>query len=231
MTFVRGQTIVVREIWRGRLWSAVPHIWVDPYVTYVPQGTVGAYASNRGLPCTSGMTREERKLAALRTGRYRVVERSTDLSTLNFFTLGSWARISLGRTADGAFLGWYVNFESPVEAWSGGLQAKDLVLDLQIASDGSWQWKDRDSFATAVSDGLLPRDLLPKLEAEAERVLEMLDRHTGPFDPHWRDWRPEPAWKTSTLPAEMRIGAPRGSRYELFHGKRFPSLRTCGYRG
>lgn len=206
MTFHRGETVVVRELWRNRLWSAVPHIWVGRDITYVPQGTVGAYASNRDLAYTAGMTREERKLAAMRTCEYHVVERSTDLSTLYFFSPGSWARVNLGWSTGGAFLGWYVNFESPAEYWSGGLQSKDLVLDLQIAPDGRWCWKDRDSFDTAVSDGLLPGDLPPKLEAETVNVLKMLDRRTGPFDPQWPEWTPDPGWQTPTLPADMRIG-------------------------
>lgn len=205
MTFGRGQSIVVREMWRDRLWSAVPHIWVDNNVTYVPQGTVGTYASNRDLPYTKGMSREERKLAAMRTLDYRVVERSTDLAVLYFYRSGSWARVSLGWAGD-AFLGWYVNFETPVRLWSGGLQAKDLVLDLQIAPDGRWQWKDRDSFHMAVSEGLLSDDLLPKLEAEAESVLAMLRRRAGPFDPQWADWRPNRTWVAPTLPSDMRIG-------------------------
>lgn len=205
MTFHSGQTIVVREIWRNRLWSAVPHIWIDEYLTYLPQGTLGAYASNRDLPYTDGMTREQRKLAAMRTCDYRVVERTTDISTLHFFTPESWARINLGWS-ENRFLGWYVNFESPFELWYGGIQAKDLVLDLRIAPDAQWQWKDRDSFDTAVSDGLLPADLLPKLEAEAAIVLEMLRRRAGPFDPRWPDWKPDPTWETPILPAEMRSG-------------------------
>lgn len=206
MTVHRGQTVVVREMWRNRLWSAVPHIWAEPHVTYVPQGTVGAYASNRDLPYTDGMTREERKLAAMRTGNYRVVERSTDLSALYFFRPGSWARVNLGWSAGGVFLGWYVNFESPVEYWSGGLQSKDLVLDLQIAPDGGWHWKDRDGFDTAVSQGVFAPDLLPRLESEAKNVLQMRDRRTGPFDPRWREWTPDPRWDTPMLPADMRIG-------------------------
>lgn len=205
MTFRRGRPLVVRELWRDRLWSAVPHIWVASYVTYVPQGTVGAYASSRDLPYTKGMTREQRKLAALRTLDYRVVERSSDIAALYFYTPGSWARVSLGWSTD-TFLGWYVNFETPVESWRGGLQAKDLVLDLQIPPDGRWHWKDRDSFDIAVSDGLLPGDLLPTLEREARAVLEMRDRQAGPFEPRWHDGVPDPAWKTPVLPSDMGIG-------------------------
>jgi protein associated with RNAse G/E len=208
VTFHHGQTVVVREVWRDRLWSAVPHIWVDdgpPHITYVPQGTVGTYASNRGLPYTKGMTREERKLAAMRTCDYRVVERSTDISLLYFFTPGSWARVNLGWSDD-KFIGWYVNFESPVEYWSGGLQSKDLVLDLQISPDGRWRWKDRDSFAAAVADGLLAGDLLPQFERAAARILQLLDRRIGPFEPTWREWTPEPQWDTPVLPADMGIG-------------------------
>lgn len=216
MRFHRGQTVIVREMWRGRLWSAVPHIWVEDDITYVPQGTVGAYASNRDLAYSRGMTREQRKLAAMRTLDYRAVERSADLSTLHFFMPGNWARVNLGWTDD-EFLGWYVNFETPVESWDGGLQSKDLVLDLQIAPDGRWRWKDQDSFDTAVVEGVLPGDLLPNLEAAAAHVLEMLDQHAGPFDPGWREWTADPAWTTPMLPADMRAGGAAWTLREAFH--------------
>jgi len=205
----RGQTIVVREVWRDRLWSAVPHIWVqggDWWVTYLPRGTVAAYVSNKGLPGTEAMTREQRKIEAMRTCNYHVVERSIELSMLHFFMAGSWARVNLGWTAESAFTGWYVNFETPISVCTDGLETKDLVLDMHIAPDGAWKWKDRDSFDAAVAFGLFPDDLRPTLETAAEGVLAQHGRRIGPFDPAWLDWSPDPYWVTPALPVSMRVG-------------------------
>lgn len=100
--------MVVHEWWRGRLWSAVPHILIsvgDGFGTYLPAGTIGTYASSIGVSGRDQLPRAERKLLALETCVYRVVERSVSYSTLNFFRPGSHARVSLSWTRDGGFLG------------------------------------------------------------------------------------------------------------------------------
>lgn len=202
-------TLVVHEWWRGRLWSAVPHLLVtvdDGYLTYVPAGTAGTYASSIGVPGRSRLPRAERKLLALETCVYRVVERRAAYSTLNFFTPGSHARISLSWTPEGRFAGWYVNFEVPVTWALGGLRTLDLVADLLIRPDGGWEWKDRDDFDDAVRRGLLDGRLLETFEAEAERILGDAAAGAGPFSTAWRTWRPDPAWARPKLPARFQVG-------------------------
>ncbi len=109
--------MLVSEIWRGHLWSALPH-WVvrapdDELITWVGAGTPGTFATSRGIRGREHLSRAERKLAALRSCLYNVVEVPSSVSALNFFVEGSWARTSLGWDAEGTFLGWYVNFELP----------------------------------------------------------------------------------------------------------------------
>lgn len=217
--FRSGDVVAIRERWRGRLWSAVPHRWVGTYggqyVTFVPEGTAATYASNRDLPETADMPREQRKLRALETGVYRVVERRIDRSMLHFFTPGSWARVNLGWLPRRTFTGWYVNFEKPLTLDSKGLETMDLLLDLLIGPDGSARWKDRDSFDSAVERGLHPGDLLSTLEAAGRTMLAQHLRAQGPFHPMWRAWQPEPAWSMPELPEEYRVGGsawdgPRG---------------------
>lgn len=212
--FEAGDVLVVRERWRDRLWSAVPHRLVsgaEPYVTYVPEGTLATYASNRDLPGTRQKPRGQRKLAALETCVYEVVERRIDRPMLHFFTPGSWARVNLGWTVDHTFTGWYVNLERPLTVCPDGLETMDLVLDLCIDPDGRARWKDRDEFDDAVARGLHPADLLPVLEAAVEIVLDQQRRRSGPFDRKWRDWVPDPAWEAPVLPAAYRPGGPAWS--------------------
>jgi predicted RNA-binding protein associated with RNAse of E/G family len=208
----RGDTVVIRERWRDRLWSAVPHIAVEPYLTYLPDGTRATYASSVGVPGREALPRAERKLAALQTCIYRVVEQSIGLTMLHFFTPGSHARVNLGWTSDNTFTGWYVNLERPVTVHDDGLETMDLVLDLHIEPDGRWQWKDREHFDEAVRRGVLDAELLPVLEADAGRVLAELDRAEGPFAPAWRTWRPDPQWTVPQLPEVYRVG---GSAWQL----------------
>lgn len=189
-----------------RLWSAVPHVVVEPQVTYLPEGALGTYASSVGVPGREGLPRSQRKLAALETCVYRVVERSIGWSMLHFFTPGSYARVNLGWTADGTFTGWYVNLERPITTHEHGLETMDLVLDLHIAPDGSWRWKDREDYDETVRRGLLDAELLPVLEADARRVLDQHQRGDGPFAPHWRSWQPDPQWTVPVLPEIYRVG-------------------------
>jgi hypothetical protein len=146
----RGDTVVIRERWRDRLWSAVPHIAVEP-----GRGHAGDVREQCRRTGARGLARAERKLAALQTCIYRVAEQAIGLAMLHFFTPGSHARVNLGWTSDGTFTGWYVNLERPVTVHDDGLETMDLVLDLHIAPDGRWQWKDREHFDEAVRRGVL----------------------------------------------------------------------------
>ena len=199
--------MVLAEVWRGQVWSAVPRMVVerseDLWVTFAPTGVVGAYASSRGVPGREGLSRAERKLAAMESLVYNVVEAPTDLATLTFHTRGAWSSVNLGWK-DGEFVGWYVNFEQPYEETQYGLETMDLVLDLLIDPDGNPQVKDEDDYAAAVERGIL--DGTPDLEQEKARVLRELSAGRGPFDPAWITWRPDPAWPIPILPKEFRAG-------------------------
>jgi protein associated with RNAse G/E len=210
-----GDILVVQERWRGHLWSAVPHVAVaagEGYVTYVPSGTAATYASSIGVPGRDHLPRSERKLLAMQTCVYEVVERYLVPAALHFFTPGSWARVSLGWEADGMFMGWYVNFERPVTATPDGLQTMDLVLDMIVRPDRTWDWKDRTEFDEAVRRGVLDAGLLETLETEAEGVLARMRSRTGPFDESWSAWRADPGWVRPVLPPEFQVDGHRWRR-------------------
>lgn len=197
---------LVTETWRGRLWSAVPHVLVertdDSVITFIPTGTVGAYATSRGLPGTENLSRSERKLKALETLDYQVVEAPHPISTLNFFTRSAWSRVTLGWDETG-FLGWYVNFEVPYSATSRGLDTMDLVLDLTIDPTGTPEWKDRADYDEALRRALIAPETAAALTTETTRVLTQQAAAQGPFDPSWGDYTPTPG-PLPTLPPEYR---------------------------
>ncbi|MGW5362740.1 DUF402 domain-containing protein [Actinopolymorpha pittospori] len=205
-----GGTLVVQEYWRGHLWSAVPHVLVvaeaDQYVTYLPAGAAATYASSVGIPGRDHLSRAERKLLAMESCVYRVVERQVAPETLHFFTRGSWARVNLGWTTERTFLGWYVNFELPATPSGTGLRTMDLVLDILIGPDGEWAWKDRADFDEAVRRGVLDPKLLATFEAESDRVRARAASRLGPFDERWQTWRPDPGWCMPVLPPEYQVG-------------------------
>ena len=59
--FEIGATITAEERWHGLLWSAVPARVIkstpSALVSYLPTGTVGTFATNRGLPETARWAR------------------------------------------------------------------------------------------------------------------------------------------------------------------------------
>jgi hypothetical protein len=110
---------------------------------------------------------------------------------------------------DGAFLGWYVNLELPAVRWRGGVDTVDHDLDVVVAPDRSWRWKDEDE----LREHLRHPDTYWVDDAEAvwadgHRVVKEIETGAFPFDGSWTDFRPDPAWG---VPAELPPGwdAPR----------------------
>lgn len=213
--FEPGSVIVVEERWRGRLWSAEPHrvISSDParLLTEVPAGTVGCYASNRGLPEAEGLTRDQRKHLALKTLVARPLLVPDRLDKIFVFEPDRWSRVNLAWDHDQELLCWYVNFDLPVRPTDDGLWGKDLVLDLLVHPDGSWTVKDADDFERAVAEGILAPGLRPVLEAETRRVLADHEHRRGAFAPELTRLRPRPG-EPPVLPAGYLPGGERWRR-------------------
>ncbi|QGN34875.1 hypothetical protein [Microlunatus sp. Gsoil 973] len=95
-TFDIATTVIVEERWHGLLWSAFPARVItstaDELVRYTPEGTIATYATNRDLPEAEGLTREERKLLALKTRQAVVAERPDSPHKLNIHRAGHCLR-------------------------------------------------------------------------------------------------------------------------------------------
>ena len=64
-------------------------------------------------------------------------------------------------------VGWYVNFETPVVRTDDGVDVNDLQLDIVVAPDGSWRWKDVQDLAPSLASGRITQDELLAVLAEA----------------------------------------------------------------
>jgi hypothetical protein len=113
---------------------------------------------------------------------------------------------------DGAdFSGWYVNLEARSRFWhlggSAGLAGVDVVdheLDIVVAPDRSWQWKDEDDLAAVTGlAGYWDADRSAEIRAEGHRVLAEVQAARYPFDGSWCDFRPEPSWPLPRLPEPL----------------------------
>jgi hypothetical protein len=108
----------------------------------------------------------------------------------------------------GSFRNWYVNLERPGVRWddgaAAGLDTVDHDLDLVIAPDRSWRWKDEDEFAAHlacpdvywVDDGAAVR-------AAGREVVKLIEAGEFPFDGTGCDFRPDPRWP---VPAALPPG-------------------------
>ena len=131
-----------------------------------------------------------------------LVETRHPHDTLVIATPGAYHSVRLFR-AEGQeeFFGWYVNLEQPFARPPIGFDYMDQALDIVASPDLSeWRWKDEDELSEAMALGLISKERARELRAEGERVIEMMERRSPPFDGSWDGWRPDPAWPVPELP-------------------------------
>ena len=107
---------------------------------------------------------------------------------------------------EGGFAGWYVNLEERAVRWDdgavAGVDTVDQDLDIVVAPDRTWQWKDEEEFAERLA---LPEHYwVPDPDgvwAEGRRVIKRIEAGEFPFDGTWTDFAPDPTWPVpQTLP-------------------------------
>ena len=101
----------------------------------------------------------------------------------------------------GEFRSWYVNLQTPVRRWWGGVDMRDHALDVVVAADRSWRWKDEDEFAERTGHPLYwTADEAAQIRAEGERLIGAAVAGRYLFDGRWCDFRPDPDWRPTQLP-------------------------------
>jgi hypothetical protein len=103
------------------------------------------------------------------------------------------------------FDSWYVNLEARSRFWRHGdhygVDVSDHELDLVVAPDRGWQWKDEAELDTVTGlPGYWDADGSAGIRAEGRRVLVDVEAGRFPFDGSWCDFRPDPAWPVPRLP-------------------------------
>jgi len=106
------------------------------------------------------------------------------------------------------FSGWYVNLEDRSDFWLAGdvlgVDVQDHELDIVVAPDRSWQWKDEDDL-TAVTGlaGYWDESKAALIRAEGLRAIDEVEGAEFPFDGSWCDFRPNPSWPVTPLPVPL----------------------------
>jgi hypothetical protein len=199
--FEPGETVVLRETLRGKLWAARPMTVVldtdDLWMFFLPAG-------NRWL----GPAGTKEHLIHLKTAAadWALEERRWTGSHV-----ASWGWPGAGAAVlhfwDEAWVPkhWYVNVEAPLRRFELGFDTFDHDLDIVVEPDrSSWRWKDEDVVADGIRLGVYTSEDETDFRREAERGLRRLLDREPPFDREWADWRPDPAWPFPELPEGWR---------------------------
>jgi hypothetical protein len=200
-----GETVIVQEVWRGKLWSARPMAVVEDRGDFValwyPKGTKFRVAttppSRQRAPA-----RLERFAANLSLCDWALAWFECDVSCLWLCDMeAAHHSIWCSWRDDGSHMGWYVNMQEPFRRTKRGLQSMDLMLDIIVSPDGTWSWKDEDEFQMLIDQGLIDAAKAQAVRDDATRMIQDLAMNLAPFCDPWPDWRPDPYWRLPELPA------------------------------
>jgi hypothetical protein len=199
MTFEPGRVVLHRNTRRGRLAFVRPVrvvsddergllLWMARDTPSIDEVAADGRRT-RGMPFTEWVTLDYR----LQEGRWQ------GPGILLFFPADADHSVWFFRTDEGVFTEWYVNLEERAVRWAdadlAGVDVVDQDLDIVVAPDGSWEWKDADEFAERLA---LPEHYWVRDEAavwaEGRRVIKLIEAGDFPFDGTWTDWMPEPDW-------------------------------------
>jgi uncharacterized protein len=186
-----GDPIVLREIWRGRVFEARPATVVED----APEQTTLFIPGGVRCAVPVGDDGTELRLPD-RPWRLEVRQRAPE-PILSF----AWpdAAYSVLRWPIDEAVVWYVNLQRPLERTPIGFETTDHALDVLVRPDGTWTWKDEEELAEAVRLGLFTSDQASEFRAEGERALRRILDEDPPFDRDWTHWRPDPSWPMPTL--------------------------------
>ncbi|GAA1030328.1 DUF402 domain-containing protein [Virgisporangium ochraceum] len=114
-----------------------------------------------------------------------------------------WTFFTAGRHSS-----WYVNLERPGVRWRNddglvGLDTVDYDLDIVVAPDRTWRWKDEDEFLDhlAVPENYWCDDEAA-VRASGADVVKLIEAGAFPFDGTRADFRADPTWTVpTTIPA------------------------------
>jgi len=95
---------------------------------------------------------------------------------------------------------YYVNIEAPFTRTAMGIESSDLVLDVVVKADHSFQHKDEDELEFAHQAGVLTSSQVVEIRRAAACAVEVITRWGFPFDAGLESFQPDPAWAIPALP-------------------------------
>ncbi len=190
-----GDTVVLRGVWRHRLWCAWAATVVedrpDLLALYWRAGTPNVAPAVRPVP------------RDLLSNDIRIVPRTwVDTDVLMLVSPGAaHALYVMWEAGQTRLRCWYADLQEPLRRTPLGFDTMDHLLDIVIRADRSgWRWKDEDEFAEAVALGVYSPEEARAIRAEGERVIALFEAGRPPFCDGWESWSPPAEWRIPTLP-------------------------------
>jgi predicted RNA-binding protein associated with RNAse of E/G family len=191
--WVRGNEIVMREVWLGQVWTAMPAVvaedGTDQRLFFIPAGTRVKYAVD-----------EERQELRLYRDEWTLADHVTKRHILGFSWPCSGHAVLAIWDPGWRFAGWYINLEASLGRRGRFYDYVDHCLDVLIPPDRSrWTWKDEEELEEAVRLGIFTEQQASAFRHEGERAARRVLGGEPPFDQDWSGWRPDPAWQVPAL--------------------------------
>jgi len=202
MRFQRGDLVVRRHFQRDRL----SRVWVGRVAVEDDRATwvwVATGSAHRDLGHLDGRHIRDLPFTEWPTAPKAFDERPWGGDVLMMHPREGDYSTWLFLTPEGELKSWYVNLERPAVRWQAdglaGLDTTDYDLDVVVAPDLSWEWKDEDEFAERLAyPEVYWVDDEAAVRAEGERLIKLAEAGEFPFDNSMRDLRPDPAWPVPT---------------------------------
>ena len=192
MSWQRGEVILRREIVHGRPWLVVPVVVVqdddDLLVTYIPEGAPFGFPSGE-WPTNDGRHPWHGRPGWQGHGTLMLQRPGESHAVWHFW-----------HGAERTFTGWYVNLQEPFRRTTIGYDTQDLELDILVAPNGSWTFKDWDLVDQRVAEGRFSPSQAEAIRADGERIAADLTGGQFWWDRAWSAWEPDPTWPKPSLP-------------------------------
>jgi hypothetical protein len=189
-----GDIVLKRSIYRGNVRWTFPHRYVGDW-----DGRIGLYCGpgNQGKAMRRG---PDGYLRRWMTDAPPFDTEWEQTHVLRFERAGARHSIEIYWRTDWEHWSWYVNLQSPVVVNGRFVDTTDEALDIVVAPDGGWRWKDEDELAEGVELGIWSEAEAAEIRAEGERVVAAAPWPTG-----WEDWRPPAYWGPLGLPRDWHV--------------------------
>jgi hypothetical protein len=200
--FTPGQSILVREIWQSKIWTARPTILVrdnsELIALYVP---ANIHCKRRYGINGNHITVDERKN---NTWTLQDIIQSNSYYYIRLTIPGeSYSVLLFWNCNNNNLRYWYINLEDPVNPMRRtklGFDLCDQILDIIVESNlKDWRWDDEDELQEAIEVGLISPEQAEALYVKGAEVRDLIMSGKSVFN-SWATWKPDPSWNVPVLP-------------------------------